>query len=651
MSDRREVIAIITADSRKLDPELAKGKRKFKQFSKEVRVELKQVGSSMTGLLGLGGMAGLLSAGKKVHEFQTRLVRLRIASGQSAETIKQLERSVFSLAKARGLDPSDVLAGGEKYAEITGDLQGFIRGMDQLGMVSAATGSNMDELATIAAGLKQSLGVNPEQWGLAFDILARQGKAGSIELKNIAAELPRVVPLFKQFGNIGVSGIAELGAVMQLSKGGFSTAAETAIGVQSLMAAIQKVAGKVQKKGAKGHGVFFGEGGKQRGLFDTVMEINKFTKGDPFMVRNILRDKEAINAYLAIVEGGKDKFQDLSDEIKATGTIQKDADIWDDSPAKKMASAQARLAEVFNDKLAGNIETVAKALEKVAEVLDLIGDHPYLAAALFGGGKVAGMMGGIGGMKQMIGPKMGELAAATNQIKGVGAAFGLAAVFTAAFQLGTWINDATGASHFLADGLWRMVNATDAAAEDMETLRDVIRTEVHQKLKASGAVSAGAFAAGLQGQQLGQQRAAKLLEIQGTRGLGYNNDLTRAYQLQQALGMTHEIAPEQIDKIIADQLSLLAQRTALNPAVMATGLAGGDQAIAAALSQAGGTISDKQRELLMGKALSAQASNFGAGGTGLSPEALLKLILEELKAQRARDGGRGLDDTPPRRRG
>lgn len=663
MSDRREVIAIITADSKQLDPELVKGKRKFKKWSKEVAITVKQGFSSLSGIIGLGGLAGLAAAGRQVFDFQKRLVRLRINSSQSARTIKDLEQAVFQLAKQKGLDPEDVLGGAEKFTELTGDLPAFISGMDQLSTVVEATGASFADISESAATLQQQLGVGPKEWGLAFDVIARGGKQGAVELKNMAAELSGVLPLFKQFGAKGMTGVAEISALFQMTKQGFHTASEAATGLQSLMGSIIKRSGKMKARGIN----IFDKAGKPKDLYEI---INLIAAKAPKIeqVQDLLKDREAVRAFIAIRDAGKDMFNDLSDQSKALGIVQKDAKIWEDSPAKKMAAAQARMAEVFNEKFAANITSIANAMGLLAEMLAQVMDHLPEVLALMAASK----LGTFGGLAKILGKtSMGGGAAASianiasQALGGSGGALGkmgmgerlgmLGLAATAGYELGTVVNEWLGLSDKVSDALIALGGDGMGAARAMAQIRDKLEAQVRDQFSRQGFKMGNTYRAQQVRGAVQADRAARiqaLLRDETYQGLTARQDQGAGYYARDKLGLMSVPGGEgglgsknALLGLLSSDLAAMTQAAT----AAATVLPRVDSALGGAMAKVKGPISPEA-------ATAARTAGAGAlaAAPGMSQQDLLRMILLELRKQNQGARGasvRGDDAAVARKRG
>ena len=90
----------------------------------------------------------------------------------------QFNTALQATAAATGAQQDDLLAGAEKYQELTGRFGEFEAALDSFAKVQVATGASMESLATTAAALSDNLHVDPGQMLQVFDILASQGKIG-----------------------------------------------------------------------------------------------------------------------------------------------------------------------------------------------------------------------------------------------------------------------------------------------------------------------------------------------------------------------------------------------------------------------------------------------------------------------------------------
>ncbi len=340
-------------DNSKVDPGLRKTRSKFDRFSKGltksmagVRGGLGMLGSGL-GLVGFAGAAGMVVAAKSVGKFEDRLNRLQIQSGKSSKEMDGVRASINQLSKDTGVDRDDILAGAEGYVTLTGDMDGATKAMGTFTKVAVASGAEMSDIAATAAALKQNMKVDPADFEQAFSIMLSQGKAGAIELKELSSLLAGIAPTFSRFGTTGAAGMAQLGAMLQLTRQGFGSAAESVTGLEAMMTSFQKNARRFQANGVK--------------IFVKDPKTGKKTMRDLSLIvkdlgnSKLMKDPTALSAAFGRVEGQK-AFEEL---IKVPGAL-------DDMIAK--TSTANDVAQDFQTRMASDAQQaeIAFARMKVA---------------------------------------------------------------------------------------------------------------------------------------------------------------------------------------------------------------------------------------------------------------------------------------------
>lgn len=360
-----------------------------------------------------GGAAGIVSIGKQVLEFETRISRLGIASRSSAGKMAALKQQLFAIGRARSVDVSDMLAGVEKFVAATGDIDAATAALDGFAKTSAASGAAVEDITVTASALSTNMKIAGKDMEQAFGILLSQGKAGAVELKDMSMILTGLTPQFASFNRTGVNGLTELGALLQLAKTGFATASEAGTGLSSLMTAFLQKSSKLKGLGVNVFEVT-PEGKKQlRSVSDIAFELIEKSKGNPQVLQKALGRQEAFQAILALMNKGRGEFEKL---VAAGGNglaeLEKDFQLFAETPAAKLASVKAQFEQTFNESLVRVLPLVATAMEKIADAVEWMSKHPEVLAALaamklgsmgsglagrMGAGNVAGWVMGAGG--------------------------------------------------------------------------------------------------------------------------------------------------------------------------------------------------------------------------------------------------------------
>jgi TP901 family phage tail tape measure protein len=355
--------------------------------------------SSMLSLgAGLGAGIGAASLVKSVVDVDAAITRLVIASGKGPEAIAKLQAQVRAASTATGKSTSDLVAGMHKIVEITGDYDLASGSIEALGRISSATGAGIEDVAAAAAELGQKMQIRPEGIERVFNILATQGKAGSFELRNMAAGFPALLSSLSAFGVKGEEGIRTFGAFLQIARRGFGSAEQTTTGVAALMASLRS--DKVQKRlgaiGIKNVG--------QTNPVETLMKLVQKTGGDATKISKVLGGRhEAQAALLPLGKMFRDTkgFGEMSklSGVQDLGAISKDFATWMGSAAGQIEKAKNEMENVALDKLSAGLRGLAKHGDVLVQGINWVGDNMLLVGSALMGLKMSGKLRGIlGGM-------------------------------------------------------------------------------------------------------------------------------------------------------------------------------------------------------------------------------------------------------------
>ena len=374
----------------------------------------KQAGSLKGSMLKLGAGLGLgfgaASLVKGVMNVDAAITRLVIASGKGPEAIGKLRAQVLAASRSTGKSTSDLVAGMHKIVEITGDYDLAAGSVEALGRVSNATGANIEDIAAAAAELGQKMQIKPEGIERVFNILATQGKAGSFELRNMAAGFPSLLSSLAAFNVQGEGGIRTFGAFLQIARRGFGSAEQTVTGVTALMATLRKA--DVQKR-------LGGLGIKNVGStnpVETLMKLVAKTGGNATKIAQVLGGRHEAQAALLPLgqmfrkNGGFGEMLEL-EGVASIGVIAKDFSTWMTSAAGQLERAKNEMENVAIERLSESVRGLASHGVSLVKGIRFVGDNfeaiaagllalkfaPGLIGMLGKAGGVAGAAGALGG--------------------------------------------------------------------------------------------------------------------------------------------------------------------------------------------------------------------------------------------------------------
>lgn len=427
---KRNAKVELTLDKDRFDRGLEAAGRKMRKFARDGATELTYldrakgmaskaaqrlggagVAVARRGIQGLGvaaavGGIGLMSMADDAMTLEKSLTRYQIATSASDAQMAQFRTQLSGLTRSSGVARQELLDGAAAYVALTGDAAGAATGMQLFAKVQNATGAKMADIATTAAALKDNLGIDPKDFEAGFSALVVQGKAGAVELRDLAAEMADLTPAMAGFkGGRGLQGLLETGAALQVVKKGAGTASKAATNLAQLSNAMIRNSKKFKAKGIR----IFDRNGEKRNFLAIIDDIRKKGLTEPQLI-NLLGSSEAMSAMRELLAR-----KDLINQLITTGgdknAIERDATKYLESPAGRVSRAweavKLKLAEAFTPE---RLEAFAAKLEQ------LVGHVGTLIDMLNG---VAGFMDRFvnGGPKQHIGILTEQTQAKLNMIE------------------------------------------------------------------------------------------------------------------------------------------------------------------------------------------------------------------------------------------
>jgi TP901 family phage tail tape measure protein len=361
------------------EAEWARAKKKIDDFDKQTSSKFQRLKNNISKGFGLVGAQaitnvagrigrGLFDAGKDALNFNEQLTRLDIASRGAMGSMEQVQDRILAVSKATGVAKEELLAGAASFISITGDGKAASQTLETFARVAKASGASMGDISKSAAAMTQNLKIAPEDFEKAFSILIAGGKAGAIELRDVAGLMAQIAPLAERFeGGSGTTGLADLNAALQLTRQGAGSAGEAATQLSALMGAVVKNASRLEKSGVKVFNVDAETGAKTLRSFQEVIEAigNSELAKDPTKLIKALGRKEAEAAFIQLtkVDGA---WKSLADSSRDANDVAEDYDKFQRSSAAKVQKAwnniKTAIAEAFTPE---RVDAMATALAGV----------------------------------------------------------------------------------------------------------------------------------------------------------------------------------------------------------------------------------------------------------------------------------------------
>lgn len=321
----------------------------------------------------------LIDQGKGFLGFQEDLTRFGIAARQTPMQLAAIERAARGTSSAIGVDAREVLASSRAYADLAGAQNTSIAKMNILSRTAQASGATGKDLAGMMYQLTRSMKVTEDQMENTMGGLINQAKDGAIEARQMAQEFSGMMPIFARFGVTGREGAIQLGAMYQVTRDGFDSAAQASTGMIRLMAGLQRHASRFAKAGV--HVFKPGSKSELREISDIMEQIsNSPLANDTEALVKAFGRSEAWRTFQLLQESIP-RLRELEAAGRANGVVQQDLATYAESAAGRMAIAFERMkntvAAAFTperiEKFVGAIEGLVDKIDPVIKGVETIG--------------------------------------------------------------------------------------------------------------------------------------------------------------------------------------------------------------------------------------------------------------------------------------
>lgn len=505
----------------KSDAFLKKAKSRVDGFAKAANDKLSSV--LRWGTVGIG--AGLMFGARDALKFDEALTTLRISAAGAMGSTDAMRGAMLGLSKATGVAKEDLVAGAQAYVALTGDGKGAIEAVRTFARVSKAAATPMADVSGAAAAMAEQFGILPSQMESAFSILIAGGKAGKIELNDMANLTAELGASFKRFsGSQGLDGMAQLGAMFQLSAKDAGSAATASNNLVNLMNNI-----KNREFDLKGAGMSVRTGGKAgkgplKGLLDIVRELDKLQKKNPEgFIKAFGKDAQA-NAAFEALRNRIGLIEELTEKTRNSTAVAEDLAIRQASRAEQASRAwnnlKNKVTEAFTPERIAQItsllDTIVSAVDKIVNAFGGLDRAVIAVLATFAALKGLQIAAFLVGITSQLMSLAAAAAAAGTASKGLAALGGLSAAGAVVaagatgYAVGTALDQAFGWSDWISDklagvegyrdsnasqamtGKSTVVNLTvNAATTDVETLAKKTAEETNQALMRTAAAATG----------------------------------------------------------------------------------------------------------------------------------------------------------------
>jgi len=266
------------------------------------------------------------------------------------EEARKLGDQFLALSTQVNQLPEDVQKGADT-------LLGFGASMDQtrqmlpaVGKAATATGAEFNDLAEASYALVHNLGVQAKDTEAALGAMNVAGKAGKVELKDMAQYFPQLAASAAALGAKGVPAAADLAAALEVVGGASGDASQAANNLQNLLS---KITSNDTVKNFKKQGIdLLAELEKAKKAGTSPIEMiatltDKALKGDMAKLPQLFGDMQVQQALRPLIAGMKE-YRDIRDAANKGGkSIQMDFDFqMKNNPEQMMKAAEVAFAKL-----------------------------------------------------------------------------------------------------------------------------------------------------------------------------------------------------------------------------------------------------------------------------------------------------------------
>ena len=357
----------------------------------------------VAGAIGTSGIVAAVQSSMALESGAAQLAAdVRTGDGKFIDQ-KSLISDSQRVARSTGIKSEDVMEAMTVASSQGGGLAGlqaFRGALDDMGTIALASGTKIEDLASISATMTNNMVTDSaKQKRLMLGINAA-AKEGNVNFREMAANVMEVAGQHQALGFAGTSErrIELASGMIQMAKqGGAGSAAEAATGARSFMADLAgpKAVKYLKSKGIQTYKTDKTTGKKTaRDVEDLVVDLFKASKNDPEILATLFDQRSKMtqsSISKAFGNNGEKGIRDLFKQF--TGANQTDAQITQEAGLQKSTTANqvSRAMEDFKAKvgnellpvLAGAIPQFAKLAEVVAMLVKEFAESPKTMVAKF----------------------------------------------------------------------------------------------------------------------------------------------------------------------------------------------------------------------------------------------------------------------------
>jgi hypothetical protein len=201
---------------------------------------------------GAQGLAGIVGLGvKEAIDFEKVIDDIGIQSGATATEMDAFRKAAVGVSDDTGIAREDVAKAGEALVNLLGPAGRNEALLGVLGRTAVASGAEIGDLAGLVSATADSFGIavdDTEGMEAALSAFLATGKQGKVPLSEMNIVLQEVASNFAEMGAKGPKAAADVSAALQIARRSFGSAGQAGTGLKAGTSALKKHADKIDKE-------------------------------------------------------------------------------------------------------------------------------------------------------------------------------------------------------------------------------------------------------------------------------------------------------------------------------------------------------------------------------------------------------------------
>ena len=186
----------------------------------------------------LGATAGIDGTYVAAQKMEAALAEIGIKAGLTNEHLQAMHRQLTALSPKVNQTTTDLVAGVDAMVTLGLATDKAQASIPAIAKAATATGSSIADLASASTSAIQNLGVAPEQITKMLDAMTLAGNAGAFEMRDMAQHFASLTAQAQSLGIVGVDGVSDLAAALQIARRGAADASSAATNLSNFMGKI-----------------------------------------------------------------------------------------------------------------------------------------------------------------------------------------------------------------------------------------------------------------------------------------------------------------------------------------------------------------------------------------------------------------------------